>query len=367
MGFQLVRDAPREARDESERLGREYDSIIRKLATLGNLSAMQTKQAQERHMATAEEVGWEKEQAAAPADALQGAGFSFDEAIGPAAVALGRVMAASGEGDSDPGEFATSTANCLKAIGKPMNADSILEMGNRAVGLDAMNFALKNIPDLTKIASGLNRITPGEQFAVLAALQDVYPSGAKASTTFKAFYSSLTSKGYRKEWQEAVGRLGLKAEDIDFLREDAATVLDRINTAYGKADPKNRDNEMNSIFGEFAPGVINLLQNAQKVRDNIVLQKDTSAFDNKVKIATSGRNAGQRRLQIQQDRVALQGDQQGDLVGMARTAMEREQNDSVSGKFDVYVGSKVYDLMTGMGVSPENAHRYSGSDSRAEN
>ena len=352
-GFNLVTSANKAAREEAEKTGREYDALIRKVAVLGNMSSLQTKEAQATLMETAKEVGWTKEQATSAAVALMGAGFSTEEAIGPSAVALGKVMAASGEIDADPGEIATATANYNKAIGKPMNAESILEMGKRAVGLDATNFTLNNIPDVAKIAAGLNRINPEEQFAIQAALQDVYPTGAEASTAFKSIYGSLTSKGNRKEWQEAVGRLGLKADDIDFLGEDAATVLDRINTAYEAAPQKTRDNEMNSIFGEFGPAVVNLMQNAGKVRKNIALQKDTSAFDNKIAIATSGRNAGERRMDVELEGLRLQNDQQDDLFAKQREILFLKQGEPAAHNA---INAAGYSAMRSLGVSQRTAH-----------
>lgn len=356
-GFNLVVSANKAAREEAEKLGREYDALINKVATLGNMSALQKEETQKTLMGVAKELSWTKEQATASALALMGAGgteISAEEAAGPMNLALGKMIAASGELDADPRTIATNSVNYLKATGQPLTGESLMAMGKRAVALDNTNFTLANIPDVAKVAGGMTRLTPEEHFAYQASLQDLYPTGAEAATAFRSVYSSMTTKGNSKTVQKAMKNLGVKAEDADILGEDFDAAIGAYEKAYNAAPAESRDNDMADIFGtENVGAMLFLMRNRKKSRANLEAQKNTEAFDSKVAIATSGRNAGERRMDLELGELRVKQDQQDDLVAKQREILFLKQGEPAAHNA---INAAGYSAMRSLGVSQRTAH-----------
>jgi hypothetical protein len=222
-------------------------------------------------------------------------------------------MAAAGEREGDPGQFATSLAGYLFATGKEKNAGNMRDALQRVFSLGSTNFQLQNLPELAKEAGALGALSSQEQFAAMATLQESMP-GAQAATGLRSVTLSLTAKKRNKEAQEALKNLGIDADKIDLQGESLYQALGVIGDAYGKADKNTRDSDLAKFTGtEYLSSFKSLITNKENFAKNLKLQEDVAGYEEAYDIATSGRNAAQTRIDVGLERQAFENDQRDDL------------------------------------------------------
>lgn len=359
--FDLIVSSTQEAQKEAEALGRKYDGLINKMKTLGNWSKIQTKEATESLNKVAEDVGWSFEQAGSAANSLMSAGASDKDALGDASRAVGEMLAAAGMRNEDPEEYATSAANYLKSTGRDVTGENIRELiGKPLIGLDSTNMTPKDLPALTKVAGSLNRLSDADKFSGMANLMNQFTSGAEAATAFRGVMSSLTTKGNSKSWQDAMRRLGVNPEDVDFLGEDLGTGWKNFAKAYDAAPEATRDNDLGDIFGtENVAAAQHMMKTVGTLGEYKNMTGNTSKYWEKVGKGTSGRNAGETRLINENERLKLAQDQQLDLVRIARENLAMEKDSGFLSAPRRALSDKIFDAATGLGVPSEWAHEAS--------
>jgi hypothetical protein len=353
----LIVDANRKIRQEAEGVGREYDSIFRKMDALSGISGPESEAIRKKVFQSARTAGTTIKQAALARQALEGSGFELEDAAGPANVALLTGMAALGERDADPAEFATSISSYLAATGQNKTAAGITNVMSTLQTLNPTNFNLQALPDLAKHAAGMTSVAMPEQFAAYATLLETMPS-SEAATSLSRIVGKLQTQKDNKSAQRGFKGLGLDNDNVDLIGdgENFFQAVTDIAEAYDKAPVDTRDTDLANIVGQEHFAAFSALM-SKKGREafalNLRRQKDRSGWAKAMEIGTSGRVATENRLDASLAEEALSSDQQDDLIAKQRELMFRQSGQPAMHNA---VNAWGYDMARSMGVSQRTAH-----------
>lgn len=359
-GYDLIVSSARDAMEETQKIGREFDAIFKKMMVLNNLKGMESAQAKAGVLKIAEDHGVTVEQAGAAADALTSQGFSWQDATGSTGSEFVKGMMTNGEFDGDYGEAAASAASYMDAMGMPKNEKSMRDIMQRISALGETAFQISNFSALTKEAGALKEhLSRTEQFAGMATLMDLTgKTDAEAATSLRAITLAMTSKKSNKKAMQALGKMGLKPDDIDLVGEDQATALERMGKGLQNVDEKDRDTVLADFVGQdHLAAFRTMMTNTDAFRKRMAMQGDVADYESKYQIAASTRMAGENRIDARLRARAAEKDQMDDLVMKQRRDI-MEANPEISAPSRA-ISQGIYSTARFLGASQEMAHNIS--------
>jgi hypothetical protein len=320
-GVEIWRQANDEIIRQAEETGRIYDDIFRKFRVQSGLAGLQATAAQERILDLAEKNAVEEQEAGAAVTQLVSSGFAPDDAAGAAGDAFLQIMAATNQTDKqvDRAGMAKVLSQFLGGTGKDLTSENLLDTGVKIQRLfKGTNLQLSTAGALAKEAGAVKgALSEEELLASGAALSKTFDD-ATLSTGIRNIVGRLRTAAASKEKVAALGQLGLKPEDVDFVGENLDEVLGRLQTGLAGVSKEQEAPILKKLFEEAGVAVAtNLIENRENIQSFIGLQGDRQGFAADVAVAQSGRNAAALRQQIRERRRRAAEDQQGDLVRAA--------------------------------------------------
>jgi hypothetical protein len=355
--FDVITAANNEALREAQKIGREYDSIFRKMDALSGISGPEAEAVRKRVINAAKEAGTTVERAALARKALEGSGASTEEASGGLNVAILKGMAALGQGDADPSETSSAVMGMLAAMGLDKTEANATDILSRLHTMKESNFELPALPMLAKNAPGMRSIDITQQFAAFATLLETKMPPAEAANALGQIGNKLQSQKDNKSAQKGFRALGINNDDVDLIGEGESLfqALGVIEAAYNKMpEGGTRDTDLANIIGvDHLSAFKQLMHNRKLMQGYMDVQKDRSGYFNAIGIGTSGRNAAENRLDVQIAEQALANDQMDDLIVKQRDLMFREAG---SPAFARWMNNTVYSVARGVGMPQSWAH-----------
>lgn len=335
--------AEEEAMKKAAGIGKEYDNLQRSFRVLSGLRGLEAGAAQKSIEDIALKESFTKEQAYGGAKGLVSAGFSPSEASGGALKELLYGMAAAGEIEGNPEEYAPIVAGYLANTGKEKNAANIRDVMRRITALGSTNFTLKNgLGALSSEAGSLKELTSEEQFAGMAVLQEGVP-GTTASTVMRNAVSALTSQRNNKMAMKALKGMGIEPESVDLVGEDFSTAMKRMAFGYRNASPEMRNSYLSTFAGkENRAAFTAVMDNILKFDELVDKQKGLGIegeFRDAHDEATTGPNAMRRRADLRLGQLRRDRNEKIDLEEQLIEIQGLEQGKS---EWGIGLGKQIY-------------------------
>lgn len=359
-GFELVVSEAKKAREEAEKIGREFDQIFNRIAVLNNLKGMETEEAKQGILKNAVDHGFTVAQSGAAADALSSAGVDWRDATGATGGAFLKGLAANGELAADPGKFASSMVGYLESQGMSKDEKGVENIMQRFASMASTTFQLPDIEALSKEGGALKKLSSEEQFAGMATIKDLMgKSGAEAATTLRAVTLSMTAKKDDKKAVEALEAMGLKPDDVDLVGENFATGLSRMNEGLKRVKEKDRDTVLTNFVGtDHMAGLMTMMSNVDKFDDRMEMQGNVGEYEERYRTARKSRLAVENSITAQLEYDMYQKDQQDDLYLKQRRLNMRKEGYSEA---RIAVNEMGYDAARFLGFSQETAGTFTGN------
>jgi hypothetical protein len=350
--------AQKQAQEEATATGRKFDEIFRKMQVQGGMTDLQRVENQGRVLAAAEKVGVDSTFAANVATQMISSGFSTQDATGAGLQTMLQGFAASNLLGQDPTQLTQAVGQFLAAQGMDKNSQNLkrVMVGSQRL-FKATDMQVSDLSQLAGKSQGLaGAFTPEETLATFDVLRE--KTGADvASTSLKIFTDRLRGASQDKQRTDTLKKLGLTAADVDFQGENIETVLERLATGFGSVKATDREGLMQKLFGtEASSPIAGLIRDRGKVGAALGVIGDNAGFNEDVKIATSGRNAEERRQEVRRERLALMEDEGADIARKELDNQLRMQGFSPAGRAFVTTG---FDTARTFGASVEDALTFS--------
>jgi hypothetical protein len=313
-----------------DEVGVRSDVAVRKWRILANQTALEGEGSKRRIHGTGQQYAYTNDAAMEAARELQSAGFSAEQASGPALESLFKSLAANSkfDKDTDTGPLAKASANYLNSQGMALTGGNLEKLGMMADKLgDVSTFNIADVEELAKHGSAMaGKLTLEEQFAADTKLIQEGKSGSEAANSLEKIVLSLTGKGDKKKTQEALKEMGLDPTAVDMQGESYTVATQRLKAGLASVPAERQDTLLAKLFGveHFSPAKT-LITKADEVAGLTQGLDDRAAFESDVAIATGGRAAAERRAKaIEEDSLeAKAGRFTDDTVKSARRTAER--------------------------------------------
>ncbi len=299
---QAVRDAQRGADDAADTI----DDSRKKWATQTGLQGEELDASFQTIEANAIRNGVSPQQAYTSATQLASSGAKPEVAAGGGLNEFLRGLAAMNAGGKnvDQRAMAEATISYLtsqKIEATPENIRNSIQRSQRL--FMGTNFQAPDLAELAKKGSALRTaITPEEQFAGMSVYRDVGLPGSEAATSLSNVTSRLQTAGASKDKVAALKRLGLKAEQVDFVGpgEDLDSTIAKIDAGLQRVPEKDRAGLQKTLFEE--AGVKDfrtLADNRDKFQAAMETQKGAEAYEADADRALQGRGPALQRTQTE--------------------------------------------------------------------
>lgn len=293
--------ANRQAAEDADAAASKWHAAQRKFGIQSGLTGFEGQAAQDRMLKTATDRAMDFTTVTDIGTQLVSSGFSPEEASGGTLnefLMLLNAQAAAGE-SSDPAADSRSLSMYLQSQGLEKNAGNVRRVGRTAHALSkAGQFNMQSLAELSTVGAPLaSAMSPEEQMAAMGTLVDVMPA-AEAATGLRNVVGRLRTAGESNERVEALGRIGLKPQDVDFHEEGYDSVMQRLAGGLQGARPEERAGILMKLFEEKGVGVGEvLIGQRQKTRQLRGATMSDEAFTSDVIRAESGPDKAEIRQQ----------------------------------------------------------------------
>jgi hypothetical protein len=124
---------------------------------------------------------------------------------------------------------------------------------------------------------------------------------------------------------DALGKLGLAADQIDAIGEKPAEVLERLATALNALPQPEQAGVLKDLFGQEAMAAASgLLRDRAKVQEYLALQGDEAGFQTDVGIRAAGPAAARVRVQLLQEQQMMAQNKNFEEMIQAAESLQRE-------------------------------------------
>lgn len=356
-GLSLISTANQKLLEDAAKVAREYDGIFRSIDALSGISGPEAEGMRKKVMEAAKAGGTNIKNAALGRQALEGAGFSTEEASGAALKALLQGQAALGARDQDPSGNATAIAGYLDAMKMDKTAENVTEIYSRLQTMNPTNMNIESLQPLAKNAAGLTSVPIEQQFGAYSTILATGMPHDQGATALARIVSRLQTQKENKSAQKGFKALGINNDDVDLIgpNESLFQAVRDIGTAYNKLPAgEARESALKNIIGDdHMAAFLQLMNNPEMFQKNMEIQKNRSGYQAAVVHATGGINAAHNRLDTDIAEKDLANYQQDDLIDKQRELMFRERGEPAA--FN-YLNSGIYKGARYLGASQEWAH-----------
>ncbi len=270
---------------------------------------------------------------------LAGSGFQNPVQSGSLQTILNTMQASSFQGS--PEELVSAFAQALNAYGLEKTNTNLQQIAVAAQSLfKQTDFQLTELTDFAKNASvfeGAN-IKIDEAMAGFTALREVLPA-AEAGTGLRNFVNKLQAGDLTAENKGNLERIGVNADQVDFVGESLTEVLRTVKEATDKMPEADRNAALGKMFGTenvaSARLLINSIDRIQQLQNS---QQNQQQFEADLGTASGGMQAQRNRLE------------NAALISSMPNAERLNQLDMRNRELDIAVKQKQEELMVGGGV-----------------
>ena len=324
--LQTVAQAQQEVNRKADEGILKYDELNRRLRVQGGLTAVQGQQAQERLTQIALRTGVDYGTAARGAEELVSQGFNVEQGTGSALERLLQTMQATNARPEDIKLLAQSYSALLAGTGQEKTTAN-LEDVSRAVQRTFKGTPLQ-APDLMALApkvQGVSQAVPWQEALAQFAVMREKATPDVAATGLKIFWERLQTASGTTSSMDALGKLGLAADQIDAIGEKPAEVLERLATALNALPQPEQAGVLKDLFGQEAMAAASgLLRDRAKVQDYLALQGDEAGFQTDVGIRAAGPAAARVRVQLLQEQQMMAQNTNFEEMVQAAESLQRE-------------------------------------------
>lgn len=249
-----------------------------------------------------------------------------------------------------------------KSQGMPLTAATVKDLARRSYGLyQHTAFQAPYLTELAKVGATLKGadITPDMQLALLTLLAEAGTPAAEAATGLKTFALRSRTMAARVPALKALRRLGLSPENVDLVGEGPAEVLGLLSEHLRQVPAEERMALLKGLYEERgAATVMTLLAGRERLPELVRYQRG-EGYAQAVRIATSGPAAARVRMDVERERLLNQPryttvEDYRRIVELGSLA----DNALTDTPFWRAWALRKYDMMTGLGISPEWAMRH---------
>lgn len=312
------------------------DTMARKMQIQAGLTDPQRQEQSAKIIQQASGAGVRAEVGFQAATQLAGSGFADAVDSGTLTTILDTIQASSFQGSPD--QLVSAFAEALNAYGLEKTNANLQQIAVASQSLfKQTDFQLTELADFAKNASvfeGAN-IKIDEALAGFTALREVLPA-AESGTGLRNFVNKLQAGDLTKENKDNLKRIGVNAEQVDFVGESLTDVLTVIREATSKMGEADRNAALGKMFGtENVASARLLLQSVDRIKELQASQQDGAQFARDRDTAATGMQAQRNRIEnqalLQQMPIADQLNEL-DLQNRQRAAeVQRIQEEMIAG------------------------------------
>jgi hypothetical protein len=276
----------------------DLDTMARKLQIQAGLTDPERQEMSRQIIEQASGAGLKAEVGFQAATQLAGSGFTDAVDSGTLKTILDTIQASSFQGSPD--ELVSAFAESLNAYGLEKTNQNLQQIAVAAQSLfKQTDFQLTELQDFAKNASvfeGAN-IKIDEALAGFTALREVLPA-AESGTGLRNFVNKLQAGDLTKENKDNLARIGVNAEQVDFVGESLVQVIQTIRDATQKMPEADRNAALGKMFGtENVASARLLLESSNRIQELQKSQADPAQFMKDRDTAAGGMQANRNRLE----------------------------------------------------------------------
>lgn len=296
--LQKIGQAQREIISRGADQAVDLDTMARKLQIQAGLTDPERQEMSRQIIEQASGAGLKAEVGFQAATQLAGSGFTDAVDSGTLKTILDTIQASSFQGSPD--ELVSAFAESLNAYGLEKTNQNLQQIAVAAQSLfKQTDFQLTELQDFAKNASvfeGAN-IKIDEALAGFTALREVLPA-AESGTGLRNFVNKLQAGDLTKENKDNLARIGVDAEQVDFVGESLVQVIQTIRDATQKMPEADRNAALGKMFGtENVASARLLLESSNRIQELQKSQADPAQFMKDRETAATGMQANRNRLE----------------------------------------------------------------------
>jgi hypothetical protein len=301
----------------------QLDEMARRMQIQAGLNDEQAQLQTRAIIQQANDAGLRAEVGFRVATQAASSGFADPVETGILKTVLDTVQASNFQGA--PEEMVQAFAQALNASGLEKTNANLERMAVAAQSLfKVTDFQLVELSDFAKNASvfqGAN-MSVDESMAGFTALREVMPA-AEAGTGLRNFVAKLQAGDLTKEQADNLQRIGVTADQVDFVGESLVDVITNIKKAADNLPEADRNAALGKMFGvENVASARLLLNSAERITELQQRQGNREQFDIDRNIAASGMRAEFNR--IENERLINQIPIAGQIVQLEAAARNLE-------------------------------------------
>lgn len=298
--LQKVAQAQREIVSQGAEQAVNLDTMARRMQIQAGLTDEQRQQESVAVIQQSSQAGVRAESGFAAATQLAGSGFANPVQSGSLQTILNTMQASSFQGS--PEELVSAFAEALNAYGLEKTNQNLQQIAVAAQSLfKQTDFQLTELQDFAKNASvfeGAN-IALDEALAGFTALREVLPA-AESGTGLRNFVNKLQAGDLTRENKDNLQRIGVNADQVDFVGESLTEVLTTIRNATQRMEEADRNAALGKMFGtENVASARLLLQSVERIQQLQASQQAGNQFAADLATAAGGMQAERNRIENQ--------------------------------------------------------------------
>ncbi len=344
--IQTVMESNRQYFAEVEAAAAKVFDVFQQFRTQSGLQGLEAEEAQGRIGRIAFTRAVPLDQTGAAATQLVSSGFSAEDASGEALDKVLQVLQASNlsRPDVNPADTIRAVSAYLEAQGLEKNAANLEQVGVRFQRLfKSTDVQLGDLQKFAKESVGLRGLVSSEeQFAAFDIARGVAGNPESAAVFLRNFAATLGGSSESASTKDALAKLGLQSQDVDFVGEDLGNVLDRLAGGVEKLPERRRLGVLTQLFERRnAPLATALIRERGKIDDLVAIQRDVAGFADDVRQASSGRNSVLVRQQIRKELQLGSEDQQVKALFDEADQILKDQGRSVINRYVSRAGANL--------------------------
>lgn len=278
--------------------GLSIDTLARRMQIQAGLSDEQRQAQTAEIIRQSSAAGLTAETGIQAATQLAGSGFADAVQTGTLKTVLDTMQASSFQGAPD--QLVSAFAEALNAYGLEKTNQNLQQIAVASQSLfKQTDFQLTELADFAKNASvfeGAN-IKIDEALAAFTALREVLPA-AESGTGLRNFVNKLQAGDLTKENKDNLERIGVKADQVDFVGENLTQVLTTIRDATAALPEAQRNAALGKMFGtENVASARLLMGSVGRIGELQASQGDGAQFARDRDIAAGGMQADRNRIE----------------------------------------------------------------------
>lgn len=301
MALQKIAQAQRDIVNTGSDAALQLDTMARRFQIQAGIADPEREAATRAIIEQASAAGVTAESGFQAATQLAGSGFDNAIETGTLKTILDTMQAGSFKGEAD--QLVAAFSQMMNAMGLEKNNQNLQQV---AVGAQSLfkktDFQLTDLSEFAAIGGTVKNanVQFDEGIAAFTTLRDSLPAG-EAATGLRNLITKMQKGDITKEGKADLERLGVKAEDVDFVGESLTQVLTNLNKATEKLGEADRNAALGKLFGtENVTSARMLIEGVPRIQELQAAQGNAAQFEIDRRTAAESMQAGRNRLANQE-------------------------------------------------------------------